>query len=210
MSYAALPPLFRERPFIEGRKISRRWLRKLLPPLFRERPFIEGHHQTTHQCHMQPYRRSFGSGLSLRGGRSPEGGFGNCYRRSFGSGLSLRGHLLGFTPQRKRKPPLFRERPFIEGVPMQFFTPEMREPPLFRERPFIEGRNVIVTQVREQQNRRSFGSGLSLRVRSRLRLRRRIRSRRSFGSGLSLRDANHQPTNPQSLWVAALSGAAFH
>ena len=209
MSYAALPPLFRERPFIEGRKISRRWLRKLLPPLFRERPFIEGRWEYVKPwcpCH----RRSFGSGLSLRDPSQPKVLLVPTHRRSFGSGLSLRGHLLGFTPQRKRKPPLFRERPFIEGVPMQFFTPEMREPPLFRERPFIEGRNVIVTQVREQQNRRSFGSGLSLRVRSRLRLRRRIRSRRSFGSGLSLRDANHQPTNPQSLWVAALSGAAFH
>ena len=61
------------------------------------------------------YRRSFGSGLSLRALIDEVFNAGLKDRRSFGSGLSLRVMSVPLGVAQAGKPPLFRERPFIEG-----------------------------------------------------------------------------------------------
>ena len=60
-------------------------------------------------------------------------------RRSFGSGLSLRDDDLAGFVHHHPEPPLFRERPFIEGTKSGKRWRVQYRPPLFRERPFIEG-----------------------------------------------------------------------
>ena len=178
-----------------------------LPPLFRERPFIEGPAPTPPPLQLRD-RRSFGSGLSLRAQGAPPGRDRRApplfrerpfiegspvsvslstgiNRRSFGSGLSLRDIQCWPRLPLRRVPPLFRERPFIEGGSGPALTTARLTPPLFRERPFIEGETPGY-QAAHPPNRRSFGSGLSS------------------------RDYRHSKCIPGFSCTAALSGAAFH